>query len=72
MKLITKEKLHKILADEGKHIRDIKDKYIPEHYDDDGNLMPEHIPYYATIIYVPDNFTEEMMDKNYIEENIEE
>ena len=65
----TKPKM--IVADEGKHIRDKQDVYIPEHKDEEGNLIPEHFPHYSTTIFVPDNFTEEQMNELYIEETIE-
>lgn len=73
MKLIKEEKLYKIVAEENKQIRDKNDIYEPEHIDEEtGELIPEHIPYYSTIIYVPTNFTEELMNELYVEENIEE
>ena len=65
----TKPKM--IVADEGKHIRDKKDIYVPEHKDEEGNLIPEHFPHYSTTIFVPDDFTEEQMNELYVEETIE-
>ena len=44
--------------------------YEAEHYDDEGNLIPEHIPYYSTVIFVPDNFTEDEMNNLYVEEEV--
>ena len=64
----TKPKM--VVADEGKQIRDINDIYVPEHYDEEGHLIPAHYPYYATTVFVPDDFTEEMMYELYIEEAI--
>ena len=46
------------------------DIYEAEHYDDEGNLIPEHIPYYSTVIFVPDNFTEDEMNNLYMEEEV--
>lgn len=46
------------------------DIYEAEHYDDEGNLIPEHIPYYSTVIFVPDNFTEDEMNNLYVEEEV--
>ena len=66
----TKPKM--IVADEGKHIRSVDDVYTPEHIDEEGNLVHEHFPYYSTIIFVPDNFTEEEMNELYVEEIIED
>ena len=65
----TKPKM--IVADEGKHIRDKQDVYVPEYKDEEGNLIPEHFPHYSTTIFVPDNFTEEQMNELYVEETIE-
>ena len=65
----TKPKM--IVADEGKHIRDKKDVYVPEHKDEEGNLIPEHFHHYSTTIFVPDDFTEEQMNELYVEETIE-
>lgn len=73
MRLITNETPHKIIADEGKHIRSVNDEYEPEHIDEEtGEIVPEHFPYYATIIYVPNSITEENMNEMYVEEEIEE
>lgn len=60
-----------IVAEEGKHIRAKNDVYEAEHYDEEGNLIPEHIPHYSTTIFVPDMYTEEMANEDYVEENIE-
>jgi len=57
-----------IVAEKGKHIRGVNDVYVPEHKDEEGNIVPEYIPYYATTIFVPDSFTEEQMNELYIEE----
>lgn len=65
----TKPKM--IVADKGKQIRDKNDIYVAEHTDKEGNIIPEHIPYYSTTIFVPDSFTEEQMNELYIEENTE-
>lgn len=71
MKLIINEIPHKIVADKGKHIRDINDIYVPAHYDEEGNFIEEHSPYYSTLIYVPNSITEEDMNNMYIEEQID-
>lgn len=64
----TKPKM--IVADKGKHIRDINDVYVPEHVDEDGNIVPEYVPQYSTTIFVPESFTEEQMKELYVEEDI--
>lgn len=53
-----------IVADEGKHIRSIDDVY---YVDENGE---EYFPYYSTTIFVPDTFTEEMMNELYVEEEV--
>jgi hypothetical protein len=64
----TKPKM--IVAEKGKHIRGINDVYVAEHKDEEGNIVPEYIPQYATTIFVPDSFTEEQMNELYVEEEI--
>lgn len=54
-----------IVAEEGKQIRGKQDVYYK-------NEEEEHFPYYATTIFVPDNFTEEEMNELYVEEDINE
>ena len=70
MKLFSYTKPKMIIRDKGKEIRARYDVYVPEHYDEEGNLVPEHKPYYSTTIFVPDNFTEEQMNELYIEEDV--
>lgn len=67
----TKPKM--IVADKGKKIKAKNDNYKEEYIDEYGNVIPEHIPYYSTTIFVPDNFTEEMMKELYeeVEEGLE-
>ena len=72
MQLIYWTKPKMIVSSEGKWIRDVNDVYVAEHVDETtGELIPEHIPYYSTTIFVPDNFTVEMMNELYVEEEIE-
>lgn len=72
MILFTYTKPKMIVADEGKQIRSKNDVYVAEHTDEEGNIVPEHFPYYSTTIFVPDSYTKEQMNEDYIEENIEE
>lgn len=71
MQLFDYTKPKMIVADKGKHIRAKDDVYIPEHIDEEGNVVPEHFPYYSTTIFVPDVFTEKDMYEQYIEEDME-
>ena len=61
----TKPKM--IVADKGKKIKAKNDNYKEEYVDEYGNVIPEHMPYYSTTIFVPDDFTEEMMNELYEE-----
>lgn len=70
MQLIKRSNLRLLLADEGKHIRAINDIYEPEHYDEEGNLMPEHFPYYAEMIFLGEQVKEEDIENLYVEEII--
>lgn len=60
-----------IVANEGKHIRAKNDVYKEEYVNEEGEIVPEHFPYYTTIIFVPNSFTEEQMNEEYIEEYID-
>lgn len=73
MQLIKNEVIAKVVADKGKHIREINDKYIPEQIDEETKeTIPAHEVYYTDTIYVSLDFTEEQMNELYIEEDIEE
>ena len=71
MQLISHTKPKMIISDVGKQIRSVDDVYVPEHIDDEDHVIPEHFPYYATTIFVPDGFTEEKINELYVEEEIE-
>ena len=69
MKFLSDKNPKRIIADEGKHIRSKDDVYVPEHYDEEGNFVEEHFPYYTDTVYVPDSFIEADMYELYIEED---
>lgn len=71
MKFFNYTKPKMIVADEGKYIRAINDIYAPETKNENGEIIPEHFPYYATTIFVPDSFTEEQINEQYVEEEKE-
>lgn len=71
MKLFAYTKPKMIVADEGKQIRTKNDVYVAEYTDEEGNIFPEHFPHYSTTIFVPDSYTEEQMNEDYIEESID-
>ena len=54
-----------LIADENKQIRDINDVYIPA-----TETEEEHKPYYASIIFLADNFDDSKLNELYIEEDI--
>ena len=68
MRIIEENGLRKLIADEGKQIRDINDIYAPSYIDEEGNEVPENIPHYTNIIYLGKNFDESKLNELYIEE----
>ena len=54
-----------LIADTNKHIRSIDD--VPRE-DENGNKIE---PYYASIIFLADNFDETKLNELYVEEEIE-
>lgn len=61
-----------LIADSNKQIRDINDVYTPQITDEDGNIIQEeNKPYYASIIFLADNFDDSKLNELYVEENIE-
>ena len=72
MEIRTYGKKKILIADENKQIRDINDTYEEEHYDEEGNLIPQKKPYYASIIFLADNFDDSKLNELYIEEEIKE
>ena len=55
-----------LIADTNKHIRSIDD--VPRE-DENGNKIE---PYYASVIFLADNFDESKLNELYVEEEIEE
>lgn len=73
MQLIKRGDLRMLISDEGKHIRDIKDEYIPEHVDPEtGETIPEHIPKYEQVLFLGIQVKDEDVPNLYVEELIEE
>lgn len=56
-----------LIADENKQIRDINDVYVPA-----TETEEEHKPYYASIIFLADNFDDSKLNELYVEEEIKE
>ena len=70
MQIIKRSDLRLLLSDEGKHIRDINDIYEPEHIDKEtGELIPEHLPYYAEMIFLGEQIKDEDVPNLYVEED---
>ena len=55
-----------LIADENKQIRDINDVYTPA-----TETEEEHKPYYASIIFLADNFEDSKLNELYVEEDME-
>jgi len=69
MQIITRGDLRLLLSDEGKHIRSVNDIYIPEHYDEETQeIVPEHFPYYAEMIFLGIQVKDEDIPNLYVEE----
>lgn len=62
MKVIEEKGFKKLVADDGKKIRSIDDI---EYEDENGEV---HYPYYATTIYLANNFDTSKIDEFYVEE----
>lgn len=56
-----------LIADENKQIRDINDVYVPA-----TETEEEHKPYYASIIFLADNFEDSKLNELYVEEEMGE
>lgn len=74
MKLINYTNPRLLIADEGKHIRRKDDVYISEHKDKEtGEIIPEHNPYYATVIFPAIELNAiEKCEEVYVEEEIKD
>lgn len=66
MEIRTYGKKKILIADANKQIRDINDVYVPA-----TETEEEHKPYYASIIFLADNFDENKLNELYVEEEIE-
>ena len=67
MEIRTYGKKKILIADENKQIRDINDVYTPA-----TETEEEHKPYYASIIFLADNFEDSKLNELYVEEKIQE
>ena len=71
MQIITHTNPKLLITDEGKLLRDINDIYVAEHYDEEGNLIPEHKPYYSSVIFLGEQInTLEKAKELYVEEEV--
>ena len=71
MQYIGYSKPKLLIADEGKMLRDINDVYVAEHYDEEGNLISEHKPYYSSVIFLGEQINSlEECKELYIEEEL--
>ena len=72
MEIRTYGKKKILIADANKQIRDINDVYTPQITDEGGNVtQEENKPYYASIIFLADNFDDSKLNELYVEEEIE-
>lgn len=69
MEIIKRGDLRLLLSDEGKHIRLTSDVYVPEHIDTEtGEIVPEHFPYYAEMIFLGKQVKDKDVPSLYVEE----
>lgn len=68
MRIIETDKLKKLIAEEGKQLREIKDVYKEAYIDEEGNEVEEHHPYYTNIVYFDKTISNETIEQMYIEE----
>ena len=69
MQYVGHSKPKLLIADKGKLLRDINDVYVAEHYDEEGNLIPEHKPYYSSVIFLAEQIDSlEKCQELYVEE----
>ena len=69
MELITK-KVKSIVAGDGKQLISVENKKMLEAFN--GNILPGFSPVYFKEISVPEDYTEEQMNAEFIEEDIVE
>ena len=71
MQIILRTTPAMVIADEGKKLRDVNDVYKEAYVDEEGNEIPENIPHYTDVIFIPNSLTEEEVRELYIEEEME-
>lgn len=60
------------IASKGKKLRDKNDVYKEAYIDEEGNEIPEYLPHYTDVIFIPSSLTEEQVKELYVEEEVEE
>lgn len=69
MKITIENKMKIITSDKNKKLRATDDVYVPEYIDSkSGVYVPEHIPYYCDILYVPEKMDDKQIKELYTEE----
>lgn len=68
MKIIETNLFKKLIADEGKQLRNIDDVYKEAYIDKNGNKIEEYQPSYSTTVFIPKNIANEEILKMYVEE----
>lgn len=71
MKLINYTTPRILIADEGKHFRNVDDTYKEAYIDENGNEIEEHFPYYMTMCFPGVQIqTLEQAEELYVEEDM--
>lgn len=73
MQYIGYSKPKLLIADEGYMLREKNDVYKPEHFDiETGNIIPEHFPYYSSLIFLAETINSlDKCKELYVEEKQE-
>lgn len=67
MTIIKEGNVNKLIADEGYLLKEKNDNYIAKHFDENGEVIEEYLPYSFSGAYVPETFTLEMAQELYEE-----
>lgn len=70
MELIKGEKFNKLVPNEGYVLKLKTDNYIEETTQEDGTILPEHLPEYSSLLYMPLSYTLDDAKNDYEEKTI--
>ena len=68
MRIIKTDLFKKLIAENGKQIRNVNDVYKEAYIDENGNAIEEHCPSYSETIFLPLNVRNDEIFEMYVEE----